>query len=248
MLCLAAKATPVGFVKIGDQPASCSDLARLTGETTEMVTSLVCELETRGVLSRNRQSTIYNRRMVRDEKRREINRKNGKIGGLASLGNRSGIFKSPKPLAEPLPTGPPSPTKPSKPTEPSEEGLSANADSSADRRRSLASEFEDWWRGYPHKVGKAAALIKFKIARRTAEFSDLVEGVQRYVERKPADRSWVNPARWLFEARWLDQPATEETKGLNGHDAVVSESRTPREPPPEVPPLTDEERRYLRYH
>lgn len=96
MLCLAAKATPVGHVKIGGEPCTVQDLARLVGESDETVTALLGELERRGVYSRSRNGTIYNRRMVGDAKRSETNSQNGKKGGEASVRKQKGIFGSPK--------------------------------------------------------------------------------------------------------------------------------------------------------
>lgn len=76
-------------------------------------------------------------------------------------------------------------------------------------------EFAEWWKGYPHKVGKPAAKLKFSIARRSASQADLLAGVQRYVSTKPADRPWCNPATWLHQERWTDEPA-EVAERING--------------------------------
>lgn len=112
MLCLAAKAAPVGHVKVGGTPCTAADLARLVGESEETVTSLLSELERASVYSRTRTGTIYSRRMVRDAKRRETNRENGKKGGSATYGKQRGIFQSPKRHSERSTERPPEPHKP----------------------------------------------------------------------------------------------------------------------------------------
>ena len=69
-------------------------------------------------------------------------------------------------------------------------------------------EFEDFWRLWPAKVGKRAALKAFVSARRRASLDTIVEGVYAYIRDKPPDRHWMNPATFLNGERWTDQPAT----------------------------------------
>lgn len=77
-------------------------------------------------------------------------------------------------------------------------------------------EFEKvFWPASPHKVGKAAALKAFVAARKRCELEPLMAGMAAYVRDKPADRPWCNPATWLNQDRWLDQPARA---GPNSHD------------------------------
>ena len=68
-------------------------------------------------------------------------------------------------------------------------------------------EFSAWYERYPHKVGKAAAVKAFRKAKQSASLADLIAGVNRYIAAKPPDRAWCNPATWLNEERWKDQPA-----------------------------------------
>jgi hypothetical protein len=68
-------------------------------------------------------------------------------------------------------------------------------------------EFEDFWNIWPNKVGKPAALKAFVAARKRAGLDAIVEGVFAYIRDKPPDRSWLNPATFLNQNRWEDQPA-----------------------------------------
>lgn len=69
-------------------------------------------------------------------------------------------------------------------------------------------EFErEFWPAYPHKVGKPAALRAFGGARKAASLETILAGLDRYKRDKPADRSWLNPATFLNQQRFLDQPA-----------------------------------------
>jgi hypothetical protein len=78
-------------------------------------------------------------------------------------------------------------------------------------------EFEEWWELYPHKVGKPAALSEYRTALAEATQQKLVEGLQRYIAANtPPLRQWLNPANWLKQKRWVDQPAPHPVNGNNG--------------------------------
>lgn len=86
MLCTMARATPKGELRIGGEPCSNQDLAKLVSESDVTVDALLSELKRRGVFSVTRVGVIFSRRMRKDA---EISRKRaeaGKIGGNASLG------------------------------------------------------------------------------------------------------------------------------------------------------------------
>ena len=85
MLSIAAEAQPTGYVLVNGRTPSTTDLARLTGAPEADVQAALAELSAAGVYSRDRNGRIYSRRMVRDWKQSQINRKNGKMGGNPSL-------------------------------------------------------------------------------------------------------------------------------------------------------------------
>lgn len=84
MLCVCAKAE--GYLTVNEHPIGTSQLAVLIGWPLEDVEKWWSELEQWGVFSRDRRGVVFSRRMVRDEKRASILRKNGKMGGNPSLG------------------------------------------------------------------------------------------------------------------------------------------------------------------
>lgn len=72
----------------------------------------------------------------------------------------------------------------------------------------ILGEFEDeFWRIYPHKVGKPEAMARFRVARRSASLATIMAGLDRYIRNKPPDRQWLNPASFLRDERWEDAPA-----------------------------------------
>jgi hypothetical protein len=85
MLCIAAKHDPIGYVAIARVGLDSNAIARLTGGDLSEVESLIEELARSGVFSRDRHGTIYNRRMVRDDKKRRQAQKNGRLGGNPAL-------------------------------------------------------------------------------------------------------------------------------------------------------------------
>lgn len=72
-------------------------------------------------------------------------------------------------------------------------------------------KFTQFWKIYPHKVGKKDAEKAFGKAKKTVDFETLMAGLRAYAA-KTDDRPWCNPATWLNQGRWDDQPA-EPTRG-----------------------------------
>ncbi len=86
-------------------------------------------------------------------------------------------------------------------------------------------DFEDWWKIYPHKIGKKAAEPAFAKAIRQANYRMLAEGVERYIRTKPPDRSYCNPATWLNQERWKDEPNETTGKNINGSNGKSRRAR-----------------------
>lgn len=89
MLCIMHKNG--GYLSIGNQPVTNTLLAIKVGVSVEQVSELISELENLRVFSRTRADVIYSRRMLADLKKSQIAKKNGKIGGNPSLGNKREI-------------------------------------------------------------------------------------------------------------------------------------------------------------
>lgn len=70
MLCLMHEADRKGYLELNGQPVTPDQLARMTGCSAARVPHLLQELITSGVCSCTEHGVIYNRRMVKDERRR----------------------------------------------------------------------------------------------------------------------------------------------------------------------------------
>ncbi len=68
--------------------------------------------------------------------------------------------------------------------------------------------FDVFWEPYPNKVGKEAAHKALDQVRkkRLVTWAALTLGLSRYIA-KTDDRPWCNPATWLHQGRWDDEPA-----------------------------------------
>jgi len=89
------------------------------------------------------------------------------------------------------------------------------------RAKMLGREFEEiFWPQWPHKVGKPRARTAWAAARGKAEVREIMAGVASYVQNKPDDRQWLNPATFLNQERWADIPAGNGSGGQNGTESL----------------------------
>jgi hypothetical protein len=102
------------------------------------------------------------------------------------------------------------------------------------KKRSYPEAFEEWWKLYPRKTGKLAAMRAWEQARarlrqdgREVAFLDLAaEQYAAAVKRwPPDDRRFIpHPATWLNQGRYDDDPLTWE-RGKKG--VSTQEIKTP---------------------
>ena len=87
-------------------------------------------------------------------------------------------------------------------------GARADALSSPDWPKDFREQF---WERYPNKVGKPVALQKLERIKRRGDvrWAELIDGLDAYIRNKPIDRDWLNPATFLNQERWRDQPAAK---------------------------------------
>jgi len=90
ILALMHEAAPYGHLLVNGKSPTDTQIAVLAGAPSDQITDLLGELETAGVFSRTKDGVIYSRRMIRDEKKSAIARKNGGKGGNPTLSNGKG--------------------------------------------------------------------------------------------------------------------------------------------------------------
>lgn len=90
--------------------------------------------------------------------------------------------------------------------------------------RDLDGFDEIFWPAYQHKVGKPDAKRAFARALRAASLGQIMAGLDRYIREKPPDRPWLNPATFLNQQRWADQPADRAKPHEQPHRQSAAES------------------------
>jgi hypothetical protein len=102
-----------------------------------------------------------------------------------------------------------------------------------DKRKDL---FDDFWKIYPLKVGKGAALKAFLKAVRTTDADIIIKGATRY--KLDPNRSqaytahastWLNAQRWLDEALPTRNLSSAETKEKELQEARIKSEREKEE-------------------
>ena len=208
-LCLMHEAEPYGYLTINGRALDASHLAKLTGMAEARIDDLMGELEAAGVFSRNRQGTVFSRRMIRDARRLRAARANGKKGGNPKLaaakqvsdGDDRTALKTQSPEAEiPEPQTPQTKS-------PQEEGPPPFCDDGLAGLGALADDpgFRDW-------------------AKAAAPNADLKLEIEKFCDHSRANgRRWADPRAGL--KAWLRRAQSFAEK----------DGRAETEPPPLSP-------------
>lgn len=81
MLCIMHQCEPYGYLAVNGRAMTNEQLARLIGETPAFTRKALAELEGAAVFSRDDAGCIFSRRMVKDERIRNVRAEAGKQGG-----------------------------------------------------------------------------------------------------------------------------------------------------------------------
>lgn len=80
LMCVMHDCDPYGVLAVNGRPMSTAQLARLVGEQEKAVVRMLAELEDAGVCSRDKEGRLFSRRMVKDERVREVRAAGGQAG------------------------------------------------------------------------------------------------------------------------------------------------------------------------
>lgn len=212
LVCIMHRAEEYGHLSLNGRPPSVKQIASMAGSSGEKeVAKLLKELEYAGVFSLNGDGVIVSRRMIRDKANAEQAREFGKKGGNPSL--------KPSSQSEVIPTGNGGVNQPLKSPlilqeaeaeERKKEDTSLRSVSPAREARSTDPKgFSEFWQHYPAKVGKAAARRAFPKAVKAAggDPDEIVFGLKARLHLFAEDPKFIpNPATWLNQGRWEDDP------------------------------------------
>jgi hypothetical protein len=85
MLLLMHESEERGYLVLNGKPIKDDILARIIGLDKQILTTALTNIEEAGVSSRREDGAIFNRRMVKDEKLRQVRTEAGKLGGNPAL-------------------------------------------------------------------------------------------------------------------------------------------------------------------
>jgi len=97
----------------------------------------------------------------------------------------------------------------------SNQSLEANASKESFK----SSEFDDFWKCYPHKRAKGAALKAYVKARKVVDHGTLIRAVATQVGWGVWDHANYSPhaASWLNAERWSDEPRASQSPRVAGN-------------------------------
>lgn len=70
----------------------------------------------------------------------------------------------------------------------------------------MTEDFDLFWKTYPRRVGKLAALKAYQKARSVGTSDEIQAGASLYLEHLPDDPTFIpHAATWLNKGRWMDE-------------------------------------------
>lgn len=211
MLCIMQDAEPFGHLSVNHSVIRPEQLARLCRGSTEEITTLLQELEDHGVFSRTEDGVIFCRRMLRDQARRERNRRNGSLGGNPRLTNSdnqefhvrlSEVDNHPDKAngtGTGIDTGDTDISSPSR----KKEGVQREGAMTVE----IWPAFDDWWSLYDKKTGRAPCEAKWKRLKQD-EKEAIMRHTEAYVAATPEIQYRKNPLTYLNQKSWNDEHVT----------------------------------------
>lgn len=211
-MCLAHECEPYGHLTINGKAMSAAQLGRQVGLGAKECEALLAELIDAGVARKTEEGVIFSKRMVADERLRNIRAAGGKEGSeYGHLGKEHGI-KGGRPRKETGDKKPPLVDAEEPPINPPPSSSSSSSSSTNTPKPPSGADvrFERFWSAYPKKVGKDAARKAFD-KRKPDDGLVLVMldaiALQANSEgwRKDGGQFIPNPATWLNQGRWQDE-------------------------------------------
>jgi hypothetical protein len=88
LMCVMHECDQYGHLSVNGKPMDCTQIGRLVGLAPKACQKLLDELENADVFSRNDEGVAYSRRMVNDERVRNVRAEAGRLGGNPALLNQ----------------------------------------------------------------------------------------------------------------------------------------------------------------
>lgn len=234
LLCVMFDCEQRGILATGENPWSDDEIAAsVTGSATTNLT-LLCELLSKGVCSRNEAGAIFSRRMVRDENLRKVRQESGSLGGKSASKHGS---KTQANVPAKLEQNPEDEDEDEEYKEEVREGETKKNKGAI----GYPVEFERFWSVFPivRRQAKATAhkawlsAIKRLMVERSIDKAAAIAILQFACEEfaaSPAGKGQFcpMPATWLNGGRWDDDRTSWQNNGetngkSNRREAFVSD-------------------------
>lgn len=197
MLCYMHEGNPYGHLKVGDKVILADNLARMVGETLEVVEGWLKELKQAGVYDLTSEGVICSRRMIRDENLRKIRAEGGKLGGNPALkvADKVNLKVVNKDKQNPTP--------------------SSSSSSSKDKNNTSAdADFEQFWKVWPSSPRKMAKLKCLAVWKRK-NLGKHIDQIVANIKALKTSKQWVDgfepaPLTYLNQDRWADEVIVEK--------------------------------------
>lgn len=242
MLCLMHESERRGVLVLNHKAMSDEMLARLLGLDIQILTTTLTNLIATGVASREVETgAIFNRRMVRDERLRQVRTEVGKLGGNPNL-----VKQNPTTRVKQNST-PSSSVSSSSSSSKDVSGATHPHPAAARRGNASGGACEAIYDRYPRKEGRRAALTaidKAIVRLRKGEAGQnmaaeeaaafLLERTSAYAEspvgRQPDRTKIPHPTTWFNQGRYGDDPANWRQISVDGDgtrdpEAVIAAQR-----------------------
>ena len=213
LMCVAHESDEYGTLSINGKPMTEQQIARAVGEAPSVIAKLLAELESSGVFSRDDNGSIYSRRMIKDERLRNIRADAGRLGGNPNLLNQK-VNQMDK----------------QKVNHASKQSLTPSSSSSSSSSeitpKPLFDLFGRFWTAYPNKAGRKSALKaweKLSLVENDPRIAEIRAGLTAAI----ASREWKkdngefipHAATWLNGERWRDEYHPANVIPIGGMEA-----------------------------
>lgn len=193
MICYMHEGNPYGHMKVGEKVILANNLARMVGETLDVVEGWLAELKEAGVYDLTPDGVIFSRRMIRDENLRKIRASGGKLGGNPTLKVKVKVNLNDENEDNQNPTP------------------SSSSSSSSSIDKSIVSadaDFDRFWQAWPQSQRKVAKAKCLEIWKRK-KLSSSAEKIIGHVLVMKTTKQWLEgfepaPLTYLNQNRWED--------------------------------------------
>lgn len=192
LMCVAHEGDNYGHLSINGRPMTPAQVARMVGESPAVVAKLLKELEDAGVFSRDEQGCIYSRRMVKDERIRNVRADSGRLGGNPNL-----VKQKVKQNDKQNPTPSSSSSSSSSDTPPTPDG------------GDVPQGFAEFWKTWPsndRKQAKGKCLAAWKKSGAERDVAMVLAHVERLKDsdgwKKQGGQFIPAPLVYLGQRRW----------------------------------------------